>query len=65
VTAPSGNEDKEEHKKLPKNMMKNFFTKRVTEHWNKLLREIVESPFLDILKTCLDAFLCNCYRNLL
>lgn len=47
------------------NMKKNFFTKRVTEHWNKLLREIVESPFLDILKTCLDAFLCNCYRNLL
>ena len=59
MTAPSGNEDKEEHKKLPKNMMKNFFTKRVTEHWNRLPREVAETPSLEIFKTHLDTYLCN------
>lgn len=32
---------------------------RVTEHWNRLLREVVVSPSLMILKTHQDAFLCN------
>jgi len=32
---------------------------RVTEHWNRLPREVVESPSLEILKTLLGAFLCN------
>ena len=40
-------------------MGKNFFTVRVTEHWNRLPREAVESPSLGIFKTCLDAYLCN------
>ena len=34
-------------------------TVRETEHWNRLPREVGESPFLEILKTHLDAFLCN------
>ena len=37
------------------NMRKNF-TFRVTEHWNKLVRETVESS-VEVLKIHLDSFL--------
>ena len=40
-------------------MRKNFFTSRVTEHWDGLTREVVESPSLKTLKTHLDVFLGN------
>jgi len=40
-------------------MMKNFFTKRVTEHWNRLPREVAETPSLEVLKTHLNTFLCS------
>ena len=43
-----------EHRKFHKNM-------RITEHWNRLPRETVESPSLEIFKTCLDTFLCNLF----
>jgi len=39
--------------------MKKFFTLKVTEYWNRLPREVVASLSLEILKTCLNAFLCN------
>ena len=39
-------------------MMKNFFPVRVTEQWNRVPREAVESPSLETFKTHLDAFLC-------
>jgi len=40
-------------------MKKNFFTLRVTEHWIRLPREVVESPSLEIFKTRLDKVLCS------
>jgi len=41
-------------------MRKHFLTVRVTELWHRLPRELMESPSLEIFKSCLNLFLGNC-----
>ena len=53
-----GNGHKMEHRKFRTNMRKNFMV-RVAEHWNRMPREVVESPSLEILKACLHTYLDN------
>ncbi|KFV85410.1 hypothetical protein N308_09936, partial [Struthio camelus australis] len=53
------NGHKLKHRKVHLNIRKNFFTVRLTEHWNRLPREAVQSPSLEIFKTCLDTILGN------
>ena len=54
-----GNGHKLKHRKFQLNMRKNLFALRVTEHWNRLPREVVHSPSMDIFKTRLDKVLCS------
>jgi len=53
------NGHKLKHRKFRLNMRKNFFPLRVTEPWNRMPREAVDSPSLEIFKTSLDEVLCS------
>jgi len=48
-----------EHRKFYTNMQKNFFMLRVTEHCNRLPRELAESPSMETLKTQLHIYPCD------
>jgi len=54
-----GNGHKPKQRKFQLNMRKIFFTLRVTEHWNRLPREVKESASVEIFKTLPDKVLCS------
>jgi len=54
-----GNGYKLKLRKFRVNMRKNFFPLRMTEHWNRLPREAVDSPSLELFKIHLDEVLCS------
>ena len=40
-------------------MRKKFFTVRVVRHWNRLPKEVVDAPLMEVLKARLDGALGN------
>jgi len=54
-----GNRYKLKLRKFHLTTRKNFFTVRVTEHWNRFPRDLVDSPSLEICKTHPDDVLCS------
>jgi len=52
-----GNGHRRKDRRVPLSIRKHFFTATVTEHWPRLLKQVVESPSLEILKSHPDTVL--------
>lgn len=50
---------KPKHRRFCLKVRKHFFTVRWTEHWHRLLKEVVEALSLEIFKSQLDVVLSN------
>ncbi|KAK4809663.1 hypothetical protein QYF61_002560 [Mycteria americana] len=59
---PRGKGHKLKHRRICLIIRKYIFTVRMTEHWNRLAREVVESPSLEIFKSCWDKVLLQATR---
>ncbi|KAJ7405117.1 hypothetical protein WISP_141788 [Willisornis vidua] len=57
-----GKRQKLRHRKFHLNSRNNLSAVQMTEHWNRLPREVVECPSPDIFKNCLDAICAMCSR---
>ena len=56
-----GNRHKLKHRMFYTNACQNFFTVRVMEHWNRMPRDDAESPSLETITTCPDAYQRACF----